>query len=149
VDEFLRFVTRPIVLGGFVAPMAVMIVSGLVRGARGVKLTSHADVIGVILCFDVAIIAAPDELKGLILRTRAPDDIIIQHLLLFLAGIVLWMLVLIWLEPIVLGERTPWRTPSGLSFASSSPSGFQRLIAWTGSALAAWGLVWVHILVWS
>ena len=104
-----------------------MIVSGLVRGARGVKLTSHADVIGVILCLDVAIIAAPDELKGLILRSRAPDDIIVQHLFLLLAGIVLWMLVLIGLEPIVLGERNPWRTSSGVVFAGRSPRAEKRL----------------------
>lgn len=145
MGEFLSFVTKPIVLGGFVAPLAVMFVSVLVRGARGVKLTSHADIIAVVLCLDVAIIAAPNELKGLVLQARPADEIIVRHLFLLLAGIVLWMVVLVWLEPIVLGERGASR----VTFANSAPRGASRVIAWIGSAVAAWGLVWVHILVWS
>ena len=90
MDQLLEVCAQPFVLGGIIAPLVVIVLSTIVRLARGVKLSAFADVIGVLLCVDVAAIAAPEDISVLVTSHQPAKLIAQQHLLLLLCGLVCW-----------------------------------------------------------
>jgi hypothetical protein len=146
MDQLLEFCAQPFVLGGIIAPLVVIILSSIVRFARGVKLSAFADVIGVLLCVDVAAIAAPEDISVLVATQQPAKLIAQQHLLLFLWGLVCWAIVLAILEPIILNEsRSVRRGP----FFDRGWSAGARAAAWITSVFLAWTLLWLHFRIWT
>lgn len=146
MDHLLELCAQPFVLGGIIAPLVVIILSSVVRLARGVKLSAFADVIGVLLCVDVAAIAAPEDISVLVANHQPAKLIGQQHLLLLLCGLVCWAIVLAVLEPIILNEGRPGRPGP---FIPRGWSASARTMAWIASVILAWTLLWLHFRIWT